>query len=95
MIQRLMVLRLKKDDFMGIAEKKIVSSGADMITVTKELFAHMLDQDSEIVTLLQGEDANDEQTALLIDFLEQEHPDVEVDVHKGDQPLYSYIISVE
>ncbi|TWI55118.1 DAK2 domain-containing protein [Halalkalibacter nanhaiisediminis] len=86
---------IKKDDFMGIAEKKIVSSGADILSVTKELIVKMLDEDSEIVTLLQGEDASDDSTEQLVDFLEEEYPELEVDVHKGNQPLYSYIISVE
>lgn len=88
-------MAIKKDDFMGIAEGKIVRSGGDILAVTKDLLSHMVDDESEIVTLLSGEDVPDEQTAQLIDFLEQEHPDVEVDVHKGNQPLYSYIISVE
>ncbi|MDT8859069.1 DAK2 domain-containing protein [Alkalihalobacillus sp. MEB130] len=86
---------IKKDDFMGIAEKKIVSSGADILEVTKELFKQMIDDESEIVTLLQGEDASEEQTNSLVGFIEDEFPDVEVDVHVGNQPLYSYIISVE
>ncbi|MFC0558648.1 DAK2 domain-containing protein [Halalkalibacter alkalisediminis] len=86
---------IKKNDFMGISEKKIVSSGAEILEVTKSLLSQMLDEDSEMVTLLQGEDVTNEQTELLVSFLEQEYPDVEVDVQLGNQPLYSYIISVE
>ncbi|WP_227935772.1 DAK2 domain-containing protein [Alkalihalobacillus deserti] len=86
---------IKKNDFMGISEKKIVSSGADVLEVTKSLLSQMIDEDSEIVTLLQGEDVTTEQTDLLVSFLEQEFPEVEVDVQLGNQPLYSYIISVE
>ncbi|GAE24207.1 dihydroxyacetone kinase family protein [Halalkalibacter wakoensis JCM 9140] len=80
---------------MGIAEKKIVSSGSDILDVTKQLFTQMIDDETEIVTLLQGEDAADEQTNILVQFIEKEFPEVEVDVHLGNQPLYSYIISVE
>ncbi|GAE33909.1 dihydroxyacetone kinase family protein [Halalkalibacter akibai JCM 9157] len=86
---------IKKNDFMGIAEKKIVSSGVDVLEVTKDLLQQMLDEDSEIVTLIQGEDATTEQTEQLASFLEVEFPEVEVDVQLGNQPLYSYIISVE
>jgi DAK2 domain fusion protein YloV len=88
-------LDIRKDDFMGISEKKIVSSGADVLEVTKDLLSKMLDDESEIVTLLQGEDASNDQTDMLVTFLEDQHPDVEVDVHVGNQPLYSYIVSVE
>ncbi|WP_052144728.1 DAK2 domain-containing protein [Halalkalibacter okhensis] len=86
---------IKKDDFMGISEKKIVSSGPDILEVTNQLFKQMIDDESEIVTILQGEDASDEQTKTLVQFIEEEFSDVEVDVHLGNQPLYSYIISVE
>ncbi|WP_332690631.1 DAK2 domain-containing protein [Halalkalibacter lacteus] len=86
---------IKKNDFMGISEKKIVSSGANVLEVTKDLLTKMLDDESEIVTLLQGEDASNDQTEMLVSYLEEKHPDVEVDVHVGNQPLYSYIVSVE
>ncbi|WP_066151109.1 DAK2 domain-containing protein [Halalkalibacter krulwichiae] len=86
---------IKKDDFMGISEKKIVSSGSNIMAVTESLLTNMLEDESEIVTLIQGEDAKDEQTDKLVAFLEREYPEVEVDVQLGNQPLYSYIISVE
>lgn len=86
---------IKKDDFMGIIEKKIVSSGADMLDVTKELLTKMITDESEIVTLLQGEDATSAQTEELVAYLEELYPELEVDAHVGDQPLYSYIVSVE
>ncbi|WP_100408168.1 DAK2 domain-containing protein [Bacillus solitudinis] len=88
-------IEIKKDDYMGIAEKKIISSGAVMVDVAKDLLKSMLDEDSEIITILQGEDASDEQTEELSAYLEEEFADLEVDSHKGNQPLYSYIFSVE
>ncbi|MDV2685386.1 DAK2 domain-containing protein [Alkalihalophilus lindianensis] len=86
---------IKKDDFMGIAEKKIVSSGSEMVEVTKELLQTLIEEDSEIITILQGEDATNEQTDELVAYIESEYPEVEVDIHLGNQPLYSYIFSVE
>ncbi|WP_088105664.1 DAK2 domain-containing protein [Halalkalibacter urbisdiaboli] len=88
-------VNIKKDDFMGIAEKKIVTSGPDMLEVAKTLLTQMIKADSEIITILQGEDASDAQNEALLTFLEEEHPEIEVDVHKGNQPIYSYIFSVE
>ncbi len=86
---------IKKDDFMGIAEKKIVSSGKDMVEVTKELLNTLMDEDSEIITILQGEDATEQQTKQLVSFIEEAYPEVEIDIQLGHQPLYSYIFSVE
>ncbi|NEU29414.1 DAK2 domain-containing protein [bacterium LRH843] len=88
-------IEIKTGDYMGIAEKKIVSAGTDIEAVTKDLFSVLLDDDSEIITLLQGENVTDDETKALICFLEQTYPDVDIEVHQGNQPLYSFIIAVE
>lgn len=88
-------IEIKKDDFMGIAEKKIVSSGPDRQTVTEQLLATMIDDDTEILTIIRGEDTTEAETAKLVSFLESNFEDVEVEVYQGEQPLYSYIFSVE
>ena len=53
----------------------------------------LIDEDSEIVTILQGEDATDEEVAELVEFVEENFEEVEV--HAGNQPVYSFIFSVE
>ena len=88
-------LKINKDDFIGISEKKIVNTHTDLLEAAKELLAHMIDEDSEMVTVLAGEDASERETDELISYLENQFADVELDIHKGGQPLYSYIFSVE
>lgn len=86
---------IKKDDFMGIAEKKIVSSGPNRLSVTEQLLKEMIDEDTEIVTIIRGEDASKDETNMLVSFIETNFEDVDVEVYEGNQPLYSYIFSVE
>ncbi|WP_100399384.1 DAK2 domain-containing protein [Bacillus sp. FJAT-44742] len=86
---------ISEGDFMGIAEKKIVSSGSSLAEVTKSLLKEIIDEDAEIVTLIQGEGADEEITVQLTTFIEANYDEVEVEVHNGEQPLYSYIIAVE
>ncbi|MFB4162622.1 DAK2 domain-containing protein [Alteribacillus sp. JSM 102045] len=88
-------LEIKEGDYMSIAEKEIVSSGADFEKVTKDLLEKMIDDDSEIVTLIRGEDADEKIEENIVSYIESTFKDVEVEVHDGGQPLYSYIISVE
>lgn len=88
-------LSIQKDDFIGIAEKKIVNTHKQLVEAAKELITHMIDEDSEMVTVLAGEDASKKETEDLVSYLEAEFPDVELDVHSGGQPLYSYIFAVE
>ncbi len=86
---------IKKDDYMGIAEGTIVAAANDKVEAAKKLLEHMVTEDDEIVTILQGEDASDEQVAELQSFIEDAFEDAEVEIYKGNQPLYSFIISVE
>ncbi|WP_350019594.1 DAK2 domain-containing protein [Priestia flexa] len=88
-------LELAKGDFMGIAEKQIVVKDTEKLEAAKKLLQHMVDEDSEIITILQGEDVGDEEMDELVSFAESQFEDVEVEVHKGGQPLYSYIFAIE
>ncbi|MCA0148675.1 MULTISPECIES: DAK2 domain-containing protein [Rossellomorea] len=86
---------ISKDDFMGIEEGKIVVSDSDRQKSAQTLLETMLDADSEILTILYGEDVTEEDVESLREYVEQHYEDVEVEVHNGKQPLYSYIFSVE
>ncbi|WP_459499815.1 DAK2 domain-containing protein [Bacillus sp. C1] len=88
-------VEIQKDDFMCIADGKIVSTNAEKVGAAKQLLESMIDEDSEIVTILQGEDATDKEVAELVSFVEEQFADAEVEVHQGNQPVYSFIFSVE
>ncbi|MCM3003814.1 DAK2 domain-containing protein [Priestia koreensis] len=88
-------LELNKGDFMGIADGKISVKDKNQLEAAKKLVDHLIDEDAEIVTILQGEDASDEETASLVEFIESSFEDVEVEVHSGEQPLYAYIFAIE
>lgn len=55
----------------------------------------MIDEDSEIVTIIKGEDASEEEAEELAKYVSETFEDVEVEIHDGKQPLYSYILAVE
>ena len=88
-------LEIEKDDFMGISEGKIVVKNKDRGNAALDLLALMLDENSEILTIIYGEDVTEEEVAKLSSFVEEEYEDVEVEIHDGGQPLYSYIFSIE
>ncbi|MFD2443482.1 DAK2 domain-containing protein [Bacillus sp. CGMCC 1.16607] len=88
-------LSIEKDDFMGLNDGKITVKNKNKLEAAKSLLKEMLDEDSEILTILQGEDTNDQEVEQLISFIEEDYEDVEVEVHKGMQPLYSFIFAIE
>lgn len=85
---------IKKGEYMGISGKKIAASVPDCMEASKTLVSSMLDEDSELVTLIYGVDATEEQAQELADYIE-ENSDAEVEIHNGQQPVYPFIIGVE
>ena len=88
-------VEIKKDEFMGIRNGKIVVSNLSLNTVLEELLEKSLDEDSEIVTLYLGEESTEEYTDFLEQLIEEKYPDVEVELVESGQPVYPYIIGVE
>ncbi|MDU3266236.1 MAG: hypothetical protein E7E55_07730, partial [Staphylococcus sp.] len=86
---------IKKDEFMGLAESKIVTSNADEFKTITGLLSTLLNEESEILTVITGEDAQSDMTTQLEEWIENEYPDVEIEIHKGDQPIYPYLFAVE
>lgn len=87
-------MEIKAGDYMGIMEKDIVVSTKDKMEATKTLIQQLIDDDSEIVTLIYGEGVSDEEAENLTQFVEETY-NVEVELTNGKQPVYSYIIGVE
>ena len=81
-------------DYMGIFEKEIVSIRQDRLESLKELIDTMCDDESEIVTILVGEEGNKEECDSITEYITEKY-DVEVDIEEGNQPVYAYLVSIE
>lgn len=88
-------LEIAMNDFMGIADGKIVIKNTDKLKAAEELLAKMLDEDSEILTIIQGEGVTIEEVNALVEYVEDNFGDVEIEIHNGLQPLYSFIFAIE
>ena len=87
-------LEIEKDDYMGLIDGKIKVKNKDRVEAAKEVLSTMLD-DAEILTILYGEETSEDEVDALVDYCGEEYPDLEVEVHNGKQPLYSYIFAAE
>ena len=86
---------IKQDDYMGIGDKSILSVGKELKDTTLEMVDEMIDDDSAIVSIYYGSDASEEDASEIASIITEKHPDLEVEVNNGGQPIYYYIISVE
>lgn len=82
-------------DVIGIADHEIEVVGGSVDEVALELVGVLAAHGGETLTLLAGEDFSDEELSALADAVEDRYPDLEVDVHRGEQPLYPVVMSVE
>ena len=83
-------------DVMGIQDDSIEVVGSDVAQVTLDLIAKMQDEEEgDSLTILAGQDMDDEAFEALVAAIEEAQPDLEVDPHRGEQPLYPVIFSIE
>jgi len=88
-------VKMKKDDFMGILEKDIVVADPDLLSCTKKLLENIINEDTSLLTILVGQDVSDADQEELQNYLEENHSDIDLDIRKGGQPVYNFIIGAE
>lgn len=88
-------LEVKQNDFIGLNDETILVADKSKLNALKSLVEKLIDEDDELVTIFAGEDVNDEEMDEVEQFFETSFPDVEVEVHEGNQPIYSFIVMVE
>jgi len=86
---------IKKDDYMGIVDGNIVVTNPYRKEAAIEMVKAMLDEDSEVVTIIYGEDGNKEEAEAIETAVSELDEDLEIEIHEGNQPVYPYLISVE
>jgi fatty acid kinase len=84
---------IRKGNFLGLAGGEPVAQGKDFDEVAHAVFEHLLAEPRSFVTLLTGSNSPD--VSELVAALEQDHPELELEVHEGGQPHYPLLISAE
>ncbi|MCI1985643.1 MAG: DAK2 domain-containing protein [Lactobacillus sp.] len=88
-------LAIHTHDWMGIIDGAIKITDTDRVQATIKMVQAMLDNDSEIVTLIIGADGNKTEAEAIEAGIMALDDELEVEVHQGDQPVYPYLVSVE
>jgi len=88
-------INIKKDDFLGMVDGKIAVSNADILESSKETLKQMITEDTEIITIIVGEDGSQKDAEKLEEAVLAIDNELEVEIHEGNQPVYPYIFSAE
>lgn len=87
-------VKIQKDHFMGIVNGKIITSNENRFQTCQHILREMINDRTEIVTLMYGAGVTEDEVSELEAHLEETYS-VEVEVIDGGQNIYSYIITVE
>ncbi|MBO0447608.1 DAK2 domain-containing protein [Enterococcus ureilyticus] len=88
-------VEIKKDDYLGMIDGKIVVSEPDMFKASLDTLKRMIDEDTEIVTIIVGEGGTMKEAEKFVEALTAEYEDLETETHEGGQPVYPYLFSAE
>ncbi|GGV09314.1 DAK2 domain-containing protein [Lactobacillus acetotolerans] len=88
-------VEVHKNDYLGIVDGNIRVDDPDMIKATTKMIEKMLNEDSEIITIMFGRDASKKDADKVVADLKKKHDDLEFEIHDGGQPVYHFLISVE
>ncbi len=87
--------KIKKGDYLGIFNGDILVWGESLQDTTLKLVQGMVGDDDEIISIFYGKDISREEAGKLAEALEQNFPEMEMELKYGGQPLYYYILLVE
>ncbi len=88
-------LNIKKGEFIGLADGQIVTANLRRPDTLMQLIEQMVDDDSEIITIFYGIDASKRETLKVENEIKNKYPNLETEIHEGDQAIYPYLISIE
>lgn len=85
---------IKANQYMALCEKDITACVPNKIDALKETLSGLVDDDSEIITVIYGEDVTDEEIQEVESYIEETY-EAELECVNGKQPVYSFIVGVE
>ena len=88
-------LAIAEGDFLGMIDGKIVVSKKDVLEVALETLEQMIDEDTEIVTIIIGEEGSQAEAEKMEEALLALNDELEIEIHMGDQPVYPYLFAAE
>ena len=88
-------LHIKQGDIIGLYNGKIVVDGQNIHDVAFDLMKEIVTEDDELITVYFGKEVTETDAQALTDDIADQFGDCDVEIHKGGQPLYYYLISVE
>ncbi len=86
---------IHEGDYLGIYGSSLHSTSKDIKSVLKSLAEKVRDEGKEYITVYYGEDINEKQAQKAADIFADICTDADINLLRGGQPVYYYLISAE
>ena len=87
--------QVRVGDWIGLSAEGVLSIADSIATASSKLLSALITNKHELLTIIEGDGATAANTRRITDFLEEEFPNIAVEVHHGGQPLYPYYFGIE
>ncbi|WP_297631475.1 DAK2 domain-containing protein [uncultured Clostridium sp.] len=88
-------IEIKEGNMLGLVEGKIREVGEDKLEVAEKVLDNLVNEDSELITIFYGEDVTEEEANNFVEKMEAKFEECDIQLYKGEQPLYYLLMSVE
>ena len=89
-------MTIHENDIMGIGDKGMLAVGTDIQDTTIQMIEKMMeDSDAELISIYYGADVEKDAAEALCEKVSEAHPDCDVELQFGGQPVYYYVVSAE
>lgn len=88
-------LKIQAGDVLGIICGEISLACKTNEEAVKEVLQRMTDDSTELITIFYGEDVTGEEAQQLTELIKKDYPEMEVELHYGGQPHYSFLLAAE
>ena len=88
-------VEIKENDIMGLGDHTILAVGSDITDTAFETIKKMADDTTELISIYYGSDVTEDDANALCERVSAEYPDCDIELQRGGQPIYYYILSAE
>ena len=87
--------KIQEGDIIGMQEDSIAIISKSAQKGVKELLDKIVTEEAEMISIYYGEDVTQKEAENIKKYAEKKFPNCDIELQRGGQPLYYYIISVE
>ena len=88
-------LNIKKNQAIGLLDGDLLAAGNNPVEILNKMLAKIDLRKNEIATIYYGADTDITEAEQVSASIHEDHPQLQVEVVRGSQPHYNYIVSIE